>query len=239
MRFDLAVRTHFPGAMPMDEFVDRLSRRLESWHGFARDNTLACVGLCRDERCRPFSARILGIWGEAFEFGALAGMLWLGRAGFNAARSHAPMVDGRQHYLFAVLPHIGIGPGGEIGMADAAGRPRPAEACGALIRFLHELESGRVDPSLDRHDVELSLLKQRLIPELDLRQLPDLVELTRVAHRAALADLEMLAADAVDPSREDYAVLSGILIHGPDATSLVWPGPCYAVVAGTRTDLLP
>jgi len=239
MRFDLAVGTHFPGAIPMEEFVVRLSRRLEKWHGFRRDNTLACVGLCRDERCRPFSARMHDLWGEAFEFGALAGMLWLGRAGFNAARSHAPISDGREHYLFAVLPHIGIGPGGEIGTADAAGRPRPAEACGALIRFLRELESGRVDPSLDPNDVELSLLRQRLIPELDVRRPPDLVELTRVAHRAALADLEMLVANSIDTTRQDYAVLSGILIHGPDSVSLVWHGPCYAVVAGTRTDLLP
>jgi hypothetical protein len=218
------------------DFVQRTQVALEL-HGFAAHNTIACVGVCRDELCHTFVDEINVAWGEAFNFSSLAGMLFLGRTGFGAAHDHAPVDGGRERYLYAAMPHIGIGPGGELGVCHRPGRPGPSSACGALVAFLGELERGHVDTEMDPDDVEQGLLKARLVSRLHPGTTPSLLELTHVAREAILADLERLIGLTVETAKADYAVLSGVQIHGPDENSYVWPATLYAVVGGERCEL--
>jgi hypothetical protein len=44
-------------------------------------------------------------------------------------------------------------------------------------------------------------------------------------------------ASGVDRQREDYAVVAGIQIHGPEGLSLTWPGASYVVVQGSRSEI--
>jgi hypothetical protein len=71
----------------------------------------------------------------------------------------------------------------------------------------------------------------------DLGDPQDLLELTKAAHRATVEDLRLLMADAVDHHREDYAVIAGVQIHGPDGLNLAWPGAAYVVARGIRSEI--
>jgi hypothetical protein len=231
--FQQVIDQHFQGTLSEAAFVER-SREALTPLGFSAENTIACVGLCRDEICRPLVARVGEGWGEAFNFSSLAGMLFLGKTGFGAAHGHAPRIGGRQRYLYLVAPHIAIGQEGVCGECHRIGQTGPSHACGALCGFLGELEAGRADAALDPDDIEQSLLKARLLQHLHWGQVPTLVELTRLTHDVILADLERMIDLTVDTETADYAVLSGVQIHGPEGAALFWPKMQYAVIQGTR-----
>jgi hypothetical protein len=44
-------------------------------------------------------------------------------------------------------------------------------------------------------------------------------------------------ADTLDPHNDDHAVISGILIHGPDRAQMIWPGDTHIVVSGRRSEV--
>eukprot|EP00879_Flechtneria_rotunda_P012162 GHRR01012702.1.p1 GENE.GHRR01012702.1~~GHRR01012702.1.p1 ORF type:complete len:171 (+),score=76.08 GHRR01012702.1:687-1199(+) len=73
-----------------------------------------------------------------------------------------------------------------------------------------------------------------------------LSDITKVAERTITADLERLIAAAVDPTKADYAVVTGVQVHNwarnlDDPTSysmeFVAPASVYAVVNGVATHL--
>ncbi len=65
--FAKLVREKFPGAGTKRGFL-RLSKNLLGERGFSKQNTIACVGLCRDEICRGFRSAIHEMWGNSFNF---------------------------------------------------------------------------------------------------------------------------------------------------------------------------
>jgi hypothetical protein len=235
--FESVMAEHFPGAVHEADLVAESSRLLMQELGFSRDNTLACVGVCRDELGSTLPYAVQALWGWTFSLSTLAGLLLLGRSGFAAARRHAPIENGRERYVFFVAPHIGIGAGGEIGVCSRIGRPGTSQACGALCAFLGELEGGRVQLATDPGDIEHSLLKQRLLRELPFGRLPGLIDLTRAAYRAVTADLETLIGQTLDPRDNDWAVLAGIQVHAPGNEPWFWPGACYSVIEGRRQEI--
>jgi hypothetical protein len=236
MTFEATLNAHFPGALPEADFIERSHRALLPL-GFTGPSSIACVGVCRDELTQSLIKTVSDTWGEPFSFSGLAGMLFLGKTGFSAAYQHAPLEGGRERYVHFVLPHIGIGRNGEVGQCFRSGRTEPSSACGALLAFQSELASGRLDLRLDPYDVEQSLLKHRLLRRVRYGDVPDLVSLTRITYEVLVADLEEMIAQVVDTGRSDYAVLSGIQIHGPDNRDFVWPGVLYAVVNGKKQEL--
>ncbi len=236
MDFQEALSLHFPGAMVAGDFVRRTHETLHTW-GFESSNTIACVSVCRDELTRPFRDDIQKVWGHAFNFSSLAGMLFLGKTGFLAAQHHAPNEDGRERYLYFAFPHIGIDARGEIGLCYRSGRKERSHACGALVGFQRELTSASIRLDLDADDLEQSLLKQRIFRRLTYGDVPDLVRLTRLAHEVILEELERMIQLTVDTTRSDYAVLTGVQIHGPEASDYVWPDVMYAVVDQARRPL--
>ncbi len=231
------VRAHFPGAFEEEAFVKRSALTLLQDHGFTAENTLACVGVCRDELCHPLTRKIREMWGDTFDLSSLAGMPWLGRSGYSALRQHAPMIRNRLRYIFFIFTHIGIGPAGELGLCARPGRPGLVPTCGALSLILDELRAGKENIPFDTEDVERCLLRERLKREPEVDGDIGLIDLTKIAHRASLTDLEDLAGTVFNPETDDIAILSGVQIHGPDGTTLVWPGSSSVVVRGRRSEI--
>ena len=229
-----AIKREFPGAIAEDRFVASTRERLAPL-GFDAENTIACVGVCRDELARPLIGDIGDAWGEAFNFSSLAGLLTLGRTGFAAARSHAPHFDGRERFVFITTPHVGIDGDGTLGRVQRRGQPAPTPACGALIALADELHAGALSTELDPDDIEQSLLRRRLDGLLEPNA--TVGQITHIARRAILQDLEHMIA-GVDMTYVDYAVFSGVQIHTPEG-DLVWPAEAYAVVRGERHELPP
>lgn len=227
----------FPGAMPATVFVGRTYETLFEL-GFDEHTAIACVSACRDELTHPLVDRIASAWGSAFNFSSLAGMLLLGKTGFEAALAHAPRVDGHSRYVFFTLPHIALGPNGTLGQCQRRGQPVPSRACGALVAFKDEMDGGLLNLELDPDDLEQSLLKRALHPRIPAGEQPSLLDLTRLCLDQVLESLEHLIELRLDSSASHYAVVSGIQVHGPDGRDFVQPGPMYAVVDGERTDLL-
>ncbi len=236
--FQGTLERHFPGAVPQDELVERLNRALHDL-GFTAENTLASVGTCRDELARPLRQQMQAAWGEAFDLSGLGGLLSLGRTGFAAAHHHAPVVDGRAHYLYVAMAHIGIDADGGTGTCRRPGRPDPSTACGALVAFKDELHGGCLRLRHDPLDAEQSLLKARLLEVLPHDHLPDLAEITHAAHSVIAADLEAMAAELLDPATDCYALCTGVQIHAPDGATWIWPGQSQATVNGATSKLLP
>jgi hypothetical protein len=227
------LRESFPDAMGEAEFVQAVQRALRP-HGYTGKNTLACIATCRDEISQSLFEHAGQAWGHAFNLAGLAGMIFAGRTGFGAALSHAPMEHGRERYLFIAGPHVGIGPNGEPGVCEREGRQKPSSACGALLALLGELTGsglGRVD---DREDPEQSLIRRLLGERASVTGVSDIFGLTNLAHDVILEDLERLLADTIDRSKTDYAVATGIQIHGPGMKNYIQPRAIYATVDGVR-----
>lgn len=235
MTFDSTLEKEFPGALTGYEFVAH-THRLLCEQGFGSHNTIACVGTCRDELCVPLRRAMQDVWGEAFNFSSLAGMLLLGKAGFGAAHAHAPVDGDRERYLYLAMPHIGIGRDGTIGIARRIGREGDSLMCGALSVIAGELQNGPLDPTEDPDNPELSLLRRKLAAHLGDER-PAILELTRAMQKLIERDLQHMIELTVDTGMADYAVLTGIQIHGPHFSTYVHPGLAYACVGGECRDL--
>ncbi len=237
MSFEEVIARHFPGSSAQSSFVRKAAATLIQRHGFTPANSLACVGVCRDELCKPLSEEVEQMWGRAFDFSSLAGILTLGTTGMAAARAHAPIVGGRSRYLFFLFSHIGIGTGGELGVAQRPGHEQPTAACGALVKLLADWQGRRRGGTIDWRDPEQSLLEMRMRKMPDLGDEPDLLQLTKAAHRATVEDVVSLVSSAFDRQREDLAVVAGIQIHEPQGGTLIWPGATWMVVGGVRSEI--
>ena len=234
--FQDALRTHFPGALTEATYLSSSSLALGRL-GFHADNTLACVGVCRDEICQPFVNRVRNAWGEAFNLCSLAGFLFAGRTGYGAAMHHSPEPDGRRRYVFYHMAHIALGPQGQVGTVHRRGQPGASGACGALLAFLKASEAGKVTGALDPDDVEMSLLSKALSERLPGGRATDLVMLTRTVQQAITEQAERLVGLSVEQDRSDWAVLTGIQVHSPEGVDYVWPARSWAVTRGGQTEL--
>jgi hypothetical protein len=236
--FEKVLNESFSGARIQAEVASESIEALREL-GLGPDSAIACLAICRDEICQSMASNVERVWGPTFNLAGLAGMIFAGNTGFAAAEAHSPNLDGRERYVFFAAPHIAIGPGGEPGLCTRAHRAGPSSACGALVALLGEIRKGELGPFDDPDDVELGLIRARLgrrfvgtaQPELDL------ISLTGAAHDVIREDLERTVAATVDKAKADYAVITGIQIHGPDGENYVQPRVAYAIVDGKRHDL--
>ena len=235
-RFEKALSIHFPNAIQQEDFVRGTFEALQA-RGFRAENTIAFVSVCRDELTLPFVEDIKKTWGEAFIFSSLAGMIFLGKTGFLAAQHHAPNKDGRERHVYFAFPHIGLDAQGHIGLYRRPGRLQSSYACGALHGFQKELANRTVNLSLDPDDLEQSLLKQHLFRKLQYGDVPDLLGLTKIAQVVILEELERMIHLTVNQKNTDFAVLTGIQIHGPGEKDFIWPCEVYWTIKGSRKNL--
>ena len=235
MNFEEVMKENFGHAIKEVDYV-RKTYHVMGEFGFNADNSLASVCVCRDEISQTIRSLIKHTWGEAFNFSSLAGMFTAGKTGLKAAIHHAPQIEGRERYIFYVVPHIAINEDGKSGFCKRRGIKDDSSACGALCLFLSELHQGKLLIKLDEEDIEESLLKRRLLREIPYGHLPDLIELTKMTRKVVQEDLEHIIGKVVDTGKSDYAVFTGIQIHAPDA-NYIWPADSYVVLDGTKKDL--
>ena len=235
MGFEEVLEKFFLKVYTEADFVRKTFEALNKFD-FNADNTIACVGVCRDEITQPLITLIRETWGESFNLSSLAGMFFAGKTGLSAAMHHAPNVDGKERYVYYALPHIAIDDEVQVGQCCRTGREGKSVACGALNAFHKEMTGGKMNFTIDNEDVEQSLLKMRLIKEIPYGQVPGLLELTRITQMVIQNDLESTLKNIVDTQKNDYAIMTGIQIHAPDG-NYVWPASCYAVVNGTKTEI--
>ncbi len=236
MNFQDTVDQYFPNTITEEAFVEQTYEAL-GHYGFDESNVIASAGTCRDEISFSLLALAEKRWGKVFNMSSLAGMLWLGKTGFSAAMHHSPIVEGRERYVHIAMPHLAIGANGEIGLCYRPGREGASSACGALAAFQKELEGGKLSLATDPYDLEQSLLKQSLFRKIPYGQVPDLATLTKYAHEIILEDLEKMIDLTHNPDKCDYAVLTGIQLHGPDNVNYVWPGVLYTVVNNEKHEV--
>ncbi len=234
MGFKDVLSKYFPVFYTEVDFVKKTYKALKKL-GFTDENSIASVCICRDEISQSVRSIIKHTWGEAFNFSSLAGMFTAGKTGLMAAMHHAPKVDGKERYVYYVIPHTAIDEEGRTGFCKRKGI-KESSACGALCLFLKELTDGKLHITIDEEDIEESLLKRRLLREIPYGQIPDLIELTKTTRGIIQSDLEHAIEKVVDTTKSDYSLITGIQIHAPDG-NYIWPAECYAVVNGEKQDI--
>ena len=240
--FATTLEHHFPGSMPEAEFVANTAELLVR-QGFTVDNTLAAVAVCRDEIARTLFTDVEERWGPTFSLASLAGMATAGRTGLSAALSHAPTDNGPKHLVVYAMPHIAIDRDGTIGQVRRLGVSEPSSACGSLAALRSSLLGGHTQIGVDRFDSEQSLLSHRLKPMIGHDDVPDLVNLTKLAAADIEEDLSEIMEEVLthpdDKSAPppNGASFTGIQIHGPDDANYVWPRMALLVIDGIRRDI--
>jgi hypothetical protein len=225
---------HYPDAVGVDEFLVWTSLALGT-HGFSRETSLPLVSVCRDELMFPFVDAITAHWGHCFDLSSLAGLPLLGRTGVRAALGHTPDEDGRHRLVVFAFPHIGVD--GFVGSVHRPGVPGETTACGAISVARTALERGVSGVVLDPHDIEESLLVARLREVLGDGTVPGLVELTELVRQAAVEELVLLLSDLGTPQAPvDVALVSGVVLHGPETDSIALASA--SVDVGGRTTRL-
>jgi hypothetical protein len=243
----------FPNAIQEEAFIKAVAAELSNL-GFKRDNCIALINTCRDEVCRPLVQLVDREFGLSFNISGLGGLVNCGKTGFVAAMSHSPIfpcdVDGtaKERYIFMAFPHVSVGETGEVGSLLRRGRGKPSNACGALIAIKNDITSGA--PVVEDPDnAEYILLKKKVMSKIDKSvSAPTLVQTTKAALAAIDDDLEKLISLTVDPSKADYAVITGVQIHSGNqipgepfrverTCDYIAPDKMYAVVRGQRYNL--
>jgi len=237
MTFEDALQRDFPGAIPAITYVSWTQSALGR-HGFSATSALACLVMCSDELTDGLRQDLRRAWGSAFDAASLGGVPSLGRTGVAAAIGHAPLRSGRRRMVCFALTHIGIGPEGQPGWCRRPGLEAPSEACGALAALCRAAgqESCR-EGELD--DPQLRWLAQRLDNYRPASDDSCLVELTRSAVAVAYEALRDLLAQVADLTAVDYALFSGVQVHGPSGREYVWPAQQLLVEQGVEKPLRP
>lgn len=227
--------THFPNALNEEEFVKRSYSMLDGI-GLRNANTIACVCCCRDEISQTLPVLVREFWGEAFNLAGLGGLFSAGRTGIQACLHHSPHEEGKERYVFYIMPHVGIDKEGNWGKVKRKGQHLDSTSCGALFAFLNEIKEGKIKTAIDERDLEMCYLRIRLLRKLSFGHLPDLLELTLAAHQVTLEDMEDDLKRLIDPQKADYALFSGIQINAPDGNYIA-PITTYVMIEGLKKEL--
>jgi hypothetical protein len=158
-------------------------------------------------------------------------------SGFKAAMAHAPVVDGKERYVFWVAPHTALSGDNVHGKVWRPGRSHESHACGALLAVQGQIKEGHIDVSLEPRDVEMSLLKQGVVKTLSYGQVPSLPELTYAVHECILDDVRKTAESTVNLDSAEYVIISGIQVHAGFSKTMFWPGSITKYTAAGVEDL--
>ncbi|MDB9375657.1 hypothetical protein [Nodularia sphaerocarpa] len=227
--FHETLQTHFPGSLPMADYIKKTYNALNSY-GFEKGKTIGMVAICRDEITDVLIDEVIKYWGKTFNCCSLAGFVMMGRTGLAAATDHTPIIDGIRRFTFYAMPHIAISKNGEIGKVYREGIQKASHACGALEGIVKELQSGHLQLMTDMQDIEQSIIRQKILSAIKYGDKPDLVEITKLASKIISQDVDKLLT-SLDNSIFNYAVMTGIQIHGPMDTHWIYPQDFYVVLS--------
>ncbi|MEW6492324.1 MAG: hypothetical protein AB1589_07400 [Cyanobacteriota bacterium] len=228
--FHQTLQTHFPKALPMTKYMRKTFQSLSAY-GFCDENTMGMIAICRDEIAEPLFTEVIRYWGKTFNCCSLAGFVMMGKTGLAAATDHTPIVDGIRRFTFYAMPHIAISRHGDIGKVYRDGLQKASHACGALETVVQELASGHLKLEMDMQDIEQTIIRQKILSTLTYGDKPDLIEITKLASRIIADDVKNLLK-ILDSSVFNYAVMTGIQIHGPLGTHWIYPQDFYVVGSG-------
>ena len=159
-----ALAKYFPGALGSAEVDAKVWNTLRS-RGYTPANTLFAASTCPDEiNYKPYEMLDLMTrrWGEMFQLGGLAGVPFVGRAGFGAMSHHVPE-GGKMVIVFA--PHVGIVDDGTIGKIKRDNQAEVTTACGAAVgAFKALMKEKSADPALesDYFDAQINYIVAKL-----------------------------------------------------------------------------
>ncbi len=231
-----ALAEHYGETVAVEDFITWSEWALARV-GFRPTNCLPVVAVCRDELMADFGRAVTDVWGQPFEAGSLAGLVFLGRTGLQAALGHVPGEDGRHRFVVFCFPHIGIDENGVVGRVQRRGMYRASSACGALASFRAQLEAGERRFELDPDDVEQSLLRMRLQGLATADAIPSLPALTETARQACVEDMTRFIELARDQEPVDVAFISGVVVHLPDGVDHVADVRAEVVIDGVSVHL--
>ncbi len=227
--FHQTLQTHFPGALPMRKYMRKTFQGLSAY-GFSDENTMGMIAICRDEIAEPLFTEVIRYWGKTFNCCSLAGFVMMGKTGLAAATDHTPIVDNIRRFAFYAMPHVAISRHGDIGKVYRDGVQKVSHACGALESIANELASGHLKLEMDMQDIEQTIIRQKILSTLTYGDKPNLIEITKLASQIISNDVEKLL-NTLDNSVFNYAVMTGIQIHGPLDTHWICPQDFYVVGA--------
>lgn len=225
--FHETVQNHFPGTLPLKKYMRKTYRCLVDY-GFFDENTMGMVAICRDEITDPLFDEVIKYWGKTFNCCSLAGFVMMGKTGLASATAHTPIFEDLRRFTFYAMPHIAISRHGDIGKVYREGIQKASHACGALEVIVKELESGHLNMETDMEDIEQTIIRQKILSKIKYGDKPDLVEITKLASQIISNDVEKLLSK-LDTSIFQYAVMTGIQIHGPLETQWIYPQDFYVV----------
>jgi len=199
--FLTALDRNFRGSLRISSYVSA-ARAAAAAGGIPPHLALLATSFCRDSLLAPLRTLIKD-WGWAFDLAALSGMPSAGPTGFKALRTQAPSSsDGRSRFVFFGASHIGLGPGGEVGMVLRPRRDGTDFACASLRAAHSKVKAGLLDYELDVADLEQSGLVKILGRELGGEPVPDHVDFTKLASRAICSRLEGLIEGSLNPATD-------------------------------------
>jgi Limiting CO2-inducible proteins B/C beta carbonyic anhydrases len=129
---------------------------------------------------------------------------------------------------------------GTLGRVAREGRAGESTACGALCALQKAIQSGHLDTEFHMDDIEMSIMKQIIARNLEWGEQPDIIRLTHISSKCIAEQLEDMITKMVNTDKADYAVISGVQIHGPGlCQNYFMPtlDSCYAVVKGQKIQL--
>ncbi|CAI5974161.1 unnamed protein product [Closterium sp. NIES-64] len=237
--------TNFPGSVEETGYIATVAEKLKE-HGFTKDNSIALVSTCRDEASRLLDATIDKHFGLTFALNGLAGVPPGGALAIKAGASHSPQDEGgKERYVFFGLTHIGVDETGAIGKMRREGRSAASGACGALLALTAQFSASKDLPEASEDDLEVHNLTKKL---LAVNPEPNIVAVTKAAVDVINSTLEHLISVAVDSTKADYAVITGVQIHSgnnpvgtefklENTVEYITPSLAYVVVDGVKKEL--
>jgi len=128
---------HFPEAMLMSEFQDRIIADFKSM-SIEPEDTIWATSICSDE-LNNFLQDLNSIFAGPgpFRLGGISGLPFVGITGFDAFLSHAP-THGCAMIIYG--PHIGVSEHGVLGEVNRQNHFGLTTCCGSLVGALSAVE---------------------------------------------------------------------------------------------------
>jgi hypothetical protein len=218
----------FPGALDSESVDSKVGKTLAKY-GYTSENTLLATSTCPDE-VNSKQGELLELfksrWGENFALGGLAGLPFVGKAGFGAYAHHVPD-NGKLLIVFA--PHVGIDFNGKVGALKRLSQKGVSTACGAAIGAYNGIIKEALDKnpiktdaantpfkSSDAFDTQIEYLKTKLRARMDgIDKAPDPIAFVTYQMYAIVREFvdEVLTASDLKVASE-VCLLGGIQVNG-------------------------
>ena len=216
---EAACNKYFPGALG-GYTMDRLTAQTLGARGYTKDNTLFASCICPDE-INFIPGEMVDLmktrWGENFALGGLAGLPFVGKAGFSAFAHHVP-AEGKAFIIFA--PHVGVEADGSIGKILREHQHESSTACGAAVGAYKAIlaNKGPVPTADPDYDAQIGFIIEKLGQQVNdlVGAAPDPISFVTYQMYVLARDTfvkQLTEAGGIYDDAVEVAVLGGIQIN--------------------------